>query len=179
MKTIFPGLRLQPRILVIPALIALLGVTSAVGATRSAQQVNRQIERELLERPEFVQARQNLMVARAAYDAARREIQTRLWENGRFLRLHAEADRLQDQVDAIHHAHRYGIAPRQDVTALALRIKALRSEARQMEADALDAATRVVDARYDLESTGREVLRLYRQIPDRIRSDPRFRRAQR
>lgn len=157
-------------------LFALPGVASAGGYNHHLR-VRDRIENELLSSPEMQQALQDVADARVAYDHARQRALVSLEKLSRYRQLRAEADEVQEQLDAIYFTYRYGIPPRDTTARLAKRIFRLRQEMTEYEIKALADSKAVRQAKQALTDAGRRLTELRRDIPNQIRSDPRFQRA--
>ena len=141
--------------------------------------VRDQIENETLSSPEMRDALKSAAAARRAYDYARNQALAELEKNGDYRSLRMRQEALQEELDGIYFAYRYGIPPREDTAKLAREIYKLGKELSRHEARALSRDAAVREAKADLLAAGQTLITMRREIPFLIRSDPRFQSARR
>ncbi len=162
------------------ACVLCLALPAAASANVSARnellRIRDQIENELRNSPEMRRAVLDARDARREYVLARRAATAALEKDSDYLASRLESDQLQEELDAIYHRYRYGVAPIERTHPLAKRILAIRSEATEMRAEAMIQHVATQETRARFVEAGRRLAALRRSIPDAIRRDPRFQR---
>lgn len=139
--------------------------------------VRLQIQRELRARPEMLQAKNDWIELRRDYQLLRRAVVGSLNRDSDYLSVRAQMWRIEDELAELSDYYRNGIAPADQVFALASRILELRLELTRMESDAVARHSEAMAAREAYVQAGRRLLELNRGIRDLVRSDPRFQDA--